>query len=80
MSQSPVDVRVKSIIVKLLGVSEQDVSADKAFTDDLGADSLDVVELMLEMESEFRLDIPEEEAEKIRTVGDAITYINSHRA
>lgn len=80
MSQTAVDLRVKSIIVKLLGVNEEDVSADKAFTDDLGADSLDVVELMLEMESEFRLDIPEEEAEKIRTVGDAVTYINSHRA
>ena len=80
MSQTPVDVRVKSIIVKLLGVSEQDVSADKAFTDDLGADSLDVVELMLEMESEFRLDIPEEEAEKLRTVGDAISYISRHQA
>ena len=80
MTHAPVELRVKAIITKLLGVKEQDVSADKSFTDDLGADSLDVVELMLEMESEFRLDIPEDEAEKIRTVGDAVSYINAHRA
>ena len=80
MTPAPVDIRVKAIITKLLGVKEQDVSPEKSFTDDLGADSLDVVELMLEMENEFRLDIPEEEAEKIRTVGDAVTYINAHRA
>lgn len=80
MTKAPVEHRVKAIIVKLLGVNEGEVSLEKSFTEDLGADSLDVVELMLEMETEFRMEIPEEEAEKIRTVGDAVSYINSHQS
>ena len=66
---------VKSIIVDKLGVDESDVSHDASFTNDLGADSLDTVELIMEFEKEFDLTIPDEEAEEIATVGDAIDYL-----
>ena len=68
--------RVKDIIVRFLGVNEQEVSFDKSFTDDLGADSLDIADMMMAMESEFRVDIPEQDAEKIRTVGDVVAYLD----
>lgn len=67
---------VKSIIVEKLGVDESDVTEDASFTNDLGADSLDTVELIMEFEKEFDLTIPDEEAEEIATVGDAIDYLN----
>jgi acyl carrier protein len=67
--------KVKSIIVEKLGVDEDDISNDASFTNDLGADSLDTVELIMEFEKEFDLTIPDEDAEKIATVGDAVTYI-----
>ena len=70
--------RVKSIIVEQLGVDEEEVTLEASFTDDLGADSLDIVELVMAFEEEFGMEIPDEEAEKLRTVGDAISYIQSN--
>lgn len=76
---SAVEARVKAIIVRQLGVKEDEVAAEKSFVDDLGADSLDIVELVMAMEDEFGFEIPDEEAENIRTVGDAVSYINAHQ-
>ena len=75
------DVRSKviSIIVDKLGVEESEVTNEASFTNDLGADSLDTVELIMEFEKEFNLSIPDEEAEKIETVGNAVTYIEEHQ-
>ncbi len=70
--------RVKSVIVDQLGVDEDTVTAEASFVDDLGADSLDIVELIMGLETEFDLEIPDEEAEKIRTVGDAVNYIKEN--
>ena len=70
--------RVKEIIIDELGVEADKVSADKSFVDDLGADSLDTVELIMALEEEFEIDISDEDAEKMRTVGDAITYIEEN--
>ncbi|MBK8443898.1 MAG: acyl carrier protein [Sphingobacteriales bacterium] len=72
--------RVKKIIVDKLGVSEQEVSNDASFTNDLGADSLDTVELIMEFEKEFGISIPDDEAEKIQTVGNAIEYLETNSA
>ena len=72
--------KVKSIIVEKLGVDESEISRDASFTDDLGADSLDTVELIMEFEKEFDVTIPDEDAEKIATVGDAIDYLNDKAA
>ena len=74
----PVADRVKKIIVDQLGVEEETVTPEASFVDDLGADSLDTVELVMEFEDEFDLNIPDEDAEKIQTVGDAIKYIEGH--
>ena len=71
---------VKSIIVEKLGVDESDVTEDASFTNDLGADSLDTVELIMEFEKEFDLTIPDEEAEDIATVRDAIDYLEEKAA
>ncbi len=73
---SSVADKVKSIIVEQLGVDEEEVTPDASFVDDLGADSLDVVELVMRFEEEFEIEIPDEDAEKIATVGDAVTYID----
>lgn len=75
------DVRSKvvSIIVDKLGVEESEVTDEASFTNDLGADSLDTVELIMEFEKEFNLSIPDEEAEKIETVGNAVNYIEEHQ-
>jgi len=70
-----IEETVKSIIVEKLGVDEADVTPDASITNDLGADSLDTVELIMEFEKEFDLTIPDEEAEEIATVGDAIDYL-----
>ena len=75
---SDIAERVKKIIVDKLGVDESEVTLEASFTNDLGADSLDTVELIMEFEKEFNLSIPDEEAEKIGTVGDAIKYIEEH--
>ena len=74
----PVADRVKKIIVDQLGVEEELVTPEASFVDDLGADSLDTVELVMALEEEFGLEIPDEDAEKIRTVKDAIDYIDKH--
>ena len=74
-----VEEKVKSIIVDQLGVSESDVTPEAHFEDDLGADSLDTVELVMKLEEEFDLEIPDEDAEKIKTVQDSIDYIRAHR-
>lgn len=70
-----IESKVREIIVEKLGVDEDDISRDASFTDDLGADSLDTVELIMEFEKEFDLTIPDEEAEKIETVGNAVDYL-----
>ncbi len=67
--------RVKEIVVEQLGVDAEEVTNDASFVDDLGADSLDIVELVMAFEEEFELEIPDEDAEKIGTVGDAAKYI-----
>ena len=71
-----VEERVKSIIVEQLGVDAEEVSPDASFVEDLGADSLDQVELIMAFEEEFDIEIPDEDAEKISTVGDAVNYID----
>ena len=75
---SNIDERVKSVVVKQLGVKEEDVKNDSKFIDDLGADSLDTVELVMGLEEEFDTEIPDEEAEKITTVQQAIDYVNKN--
>ena len=72
---SEIAAKVTSLIVEKLGVEEGDVNPDASFTNDLGADSLDTVELIMEFEKEFDVTIPDADAEKISTVGDAITYL-----
>lgn len=75
---SDIAARVKSIIVDKLGVDENEVTPEASFTNDLGADSLDTVELIMEFEKEFNIAIPDDQAEKISTVGDAISYIENN--
>jgi len=75
---SDIATRVKTIIVDKLGVDDKEVTAEASFTNDLGADSLDTVELIMEFEKEFNISIPDDEAEKITCVGDAIKYIESN--
>jgi acyl carrier protein len=70
--------KVKSIVVDQLGVDEEEISLTTSFAE-LNADSLDIVELIMALEEEFDLDIPDEDAEKIRTVGDAVNYINENK-
>lgn len=74
-----VEEKVKAIIVDQLGVNQGDVTPDAHFVDDLGADSLDTVELVMKLEEDFDMEIPDEDAEKIQTVQDAITYIKDHQ-
>ena len=73
---STIEERVKKIVVEQLGVKEEDVTTNASFVDDLGADSLDTVELVMALEEAFDVEIPDEDAEKIRTVQDAIDYID----
>ena len=75
---SEIESRVKAIIVDKLGVDEAEVKNEASFTNDLGADSLDTVELIMEFEKEFGISIPDDQAEKIATVGDAVSYIEEH--
>ena len=76
MSQATVEERVLNIVCDQLGTSRDKVSAETSFINDLGADSLDTVELVMEFEDEFQINIPDEDAEKIQTVGDAVKYIS----
>ncbi len=73
-----IEARVKSVVVEQLGVEESEVKNESSFVDDLGADSLDTVELVMALEEEFGTEIPDEEAEKITTVQLAIDYVNDH--
>ena len=75
---SEIQERVKAIIVDKLGVEESEVKNEASFTNDLGADSLDTVELIMEFEKEFGISIPDDQAEKIATVGDAVSYIEAN--
>ena len=74
-----VEERVTKIVVEQLGVEENQVTTEAKFVEDLGADSLDTVELVMALEEEFKLEIPDDEAEKISTVGQAVEYIQSHQ-
>lgn len=69
---------VKKVVVEQLGVSENEVTREASYIDDLGADSLDTVELVMALEETFGMEIPDEEAEKIKTVGDTVSYIQAH--
>ncbi len=71
--------KVRDIVVEQLGVEPDEVSIDSTFIDDLGADSLDIVELIMAFEEEFNIEIPDEAAEKIKTVQDVVTYIDQHK-
>ena len=75
-----VEQKVKDIIINELGVEQEKVTPEARFVDDLGADSLDTVELVMAFEEEFGMEIPDEDAEKLQTVGDAISYIQSHQS
>ena len=75
---SDISIKVKAIIVDKLGVDENEVTPEASFTNDLGADSLDTVELIMEFEKEFNIAIPDDQAEKISTVGEAIKYIEDN--
>ena len=77
---STIEERVKKIVAEQLGVKEEEVKNGSSFVEDLGADSLDTVELVMALEEEFETEIPDEEAEKITTVQAAIDYVNAHQA
>ncbi len=74
-----IEQKVKSIIAENLGVAEDEIKLTSSFIDDLGADSLDIVELVMQMEEEFEVEIPDEEAENIKTVQNAVDYITAHK-
>jgi len=78
MTQEEIFEKVKEIIVEQLGVTETSVTLDASFIDDLGADSLDIVELIMALEEEFDTEIPDSDAEKVVTVGDVVDYIKEH--
>ena len=78
MTATNVESKVKGIIAEQLGVSEEEIKITSSFIEDLGADSLDTVELVMAFEEAFEVEIPDEDAEKIRTVQDAVTYIDQH--
>ena len=75
---SSIEERVQKIVIEQLGVKEEEVTKDASFVDDLGADSLDTVELVMALEEEFETEIPDEDAEKITTVAEAVNYINAN--
>ncbi len=79
MTAVNVEQKVKNIIAEQLGVGEDEIKMTSSFIEDLGADSLDIVELVMAMEEEFEVEIPDEEAENIKTVQDAVNYINTHK-
>ena len=80
MTQEEIFEKVKGIIVEQLGVTDTSVTSEASFIDDLGADSLDIVELVMALEEEFDMEIPDTDAEKVVTVGDVVEYIKDHVA
>ena len=80
LERNEIEARVKDIVVKQLGVEADVIKAERSFVDDLGADSLDIVELVMNLEEEFGFDIPDDEAEKIRTFGNAVEYILANQS
>jgi acyl carrier protein len=79
MAVTETEAKVKGIIAEQLGVSEGEIKPGSSFVEDLGADSLDIVELVMAMEEEFEVEIPDEEAERIKTVQDAVNYVTTHK-
>ena len=79
MADKPIDQRVKDIIVEQLGMKPDQVTPEAKFIEDLGADSLDTVELIMALEEEFGIEVPDEQAEKLTTVGDVVKYIEEHQ-
>ena len=79
IKMSDIETRVKKIVAEQLGVNEAEVKTESSFVDDLGADSLDTVELVMALEEEFECEIPDEDAEKITTVKQAVDYVNAHQ-
>ncbi len=79
MTATNVEAKVKGIIAEQLGVAEDEIKITSSFIEDLGADSLDIVELVMAMEEEFEVEIPDEEAENIKTVQDAVNYVTTHK-
>ncbi|MCL2626199.1 MAG: acyl carrier protein [Cystobacterineae bacterium] len=79
MLKEEIEAKIKSIITKKLAVNEDEIKPESSFIEDLGADSLDIVDLLMVMEDEFQIEIPEEDSESIKTVGDAINYIATHQ-
>jgi acyl carrier protein len=79
MTTGNVEQKIRGIIAEQLGVAEDEIKTTSSFIEDLGADSLDIVELVMAMEEEFEVEIPDEEAENIKTVQDAINYVNTHK-
>ncbi len=80
MADKPIEEKVKDIIVEQLGVNPEQVTPQASFIEDLGADSLDIVELVMAFEEEFSVEVPDEDAEKLQTVGDVISYIKERAA
>ena len=78
MEEQQVYEQVKKVVVEQLGVNESEVNRESSFVDDLGADSLDTVELVMALEESFGTEIPDEDAEKIKTIGDTVSYVMSH--
>jgi acyl carrier protein len=79
MAAETIEARVKEIICEQLGLSEEEVRPDASFIEDLGADSLDIVELVMALEEEYNIEVSDEDAEKIRTVRDLVSYIERHK-
>jgi acyl carrier protein len=79
MTTATIEQKVKNIIADQLGVGEEEIKPTASFIEDLGADSLDIVELVMAMEEEFEVEIPDEEAENIKTVQDAVNYVTTHK-